>query len=133
MVLIVDDDALVRNLVALELEGMGLSNTILAANGGEALRLLEREEIRPDLIIAERSMPEMDGLRLLRACKKDRRLRDIPFIMMDGEGGSEARIMEAIEAGAGACLAKPFFPDDLQAALEKVGVRGSQASISDRD
>jgi CheY-like chemotaxis protein len=133
MVLIVDDDALVRNLVALELEGMGLSNTILAANGGEALRLLEREEIRPDLIIAERSMPETDGLRLLRACKKDRRLRDIPFIMMDGEGGSEARIMEAIEAGAGAYLAKPFFPDDLQAALEKVGVRGSQASISDRD
>jgi len=122
-VLIVDDDALVRDLVALELEGMGFTSTIQAADGRDALSLLTRRRDRPDLIICEWSLPRMDGLELLRAYRQDPALKEIPFVIMISEGEIEPKILEATEAGAAAYLVKPFSPDDLQAALERIGIR----------
>ena len=119
MVLIVDDDYLVRALLALLVKGIGLTS-IEVAGGREALGILKKREMRPGLIICEWSMPEMDGLELLRAYKQDGALRDIPFIMIDGQGGLEVRMLEASEAGADAYLKKPFFPEELEATVTRI-------------
>ena len=102
---------------------MGFTSTIQAADGRDALRLLTRKRECPDLIICEWSLPRMDGLELLRACRQDPALKEIPFVIMISEGEIEPKILEATEAGAAAYLVKPFSPDDLQAALERIGIR----------
>ena len=97
------------------LKGMCHADTMLASNGREALTLLKR---RPaDLIISAWSMPEMDGLELLNACKEDPALKDIPFALM---GDRHKQTITALEAGADAYLVKPFSPEELQEVLRKV-------------
>ena len=115
-VLIIDDDALIRTLVGMLLNEMGLTDNIWATNGREALTLLQRKPT--DLIISGWSMPEMDSLELLNTCKEDPGLKKIPFIIM---GSGEELRAKALEAGADAYIVKPFFSEDLQEVLEKLG------------
>jgi CheY-like chemotaxis protein len=98
------------------LNEMGLTDNVWATNGREALTLLKRKPT--DLIISGWSMPEMDSLDLLNACKEDPGLKKIPFIIM---GSGEELRAKALEAGADAYIVKPFFSDDLQEVLEKLG------------
>jgi CheY-like chemotaxis protein len=75
-----------------------------------------------DLIISDWSMPVMDGLELLKACKGDAALKHIPFIMSSGQG-EKADILRAIEAGVDAYIVKPFLPNELQDVLDKIMVK----------
>ena len=103
----------------MQLREMGHTEIAWATNGRDALILLK--ERSTDLIISAWSMPEMDGLSLLKACKQDPELKQIPFIMMSTwpEHGPQA-----LEAGADAYLMKPFFPEELQEVLRKVVASG---------
>src|SRR5947207_3008995 len=112
VVLVVDDDAGVRELVRanLELEGYSVRE---AASAAEGLPALEQEP--PDLILLDVMMPEVDGWEMLRCVQERFGVGAIPVIVFSGE--VEERAVSAPEArGARGFLGKPF---DLQRLLDQ--------------
>jgi len=105
-VLIVDDDAWVRLVCAINLEAEGL-HVLQAADGLDALEQACREG--PDLILTDVSMPRFDGFRLTERLRVDERTREIPVIFLSGEveRSNEER---ARALGAVGYWTKPFDP-----------------------
>jgi signal transduction histidine kinase/DNA-binding response OmpR family regulator len=121
-VLVVDDDPMVRNLLAKTLEKEGY-RVISARNGVEALALAR--ERKPQAITLDVLMPQMDGWRALKELKADAELRDIPVIMVTvlNERGM------AIPLGAADFLTKPVDRQRLAAILRDHCASPSSASI----
>ncbi|MBN1410038.1 MAG: substrate-binding domain-containing protein [Spirochaetales bacterium] len=90
-------------------------NVISAGNGREGLDLAVRE--RPDLIISDVMMPEMDGYELTRAIKSDERLKGIPVILLTAKAGTEMKV-EGLESGADDYLSKPFNAKELRVRIK---------------
>lgn len=109
LVVVADDDAGIRELVALHLRSLG-SAVLEAADGEEALRLVLEHE--PDLLVLGWSMPRLSGYGVTREV---RRLvgAHLPVLLMRGSDLS-ADISEVYEAGADAYLKKPFTSDALR-------------------
>jgi two-component system, OmpR family, response regulator ResD len=109
LVVVADDDAAIRQLVALHLHRLGWA-VLEAPDGDEALRLvLERE---PDLLVVGGAMPGLDGYEVTTEVR--RRLEThLPVVLMKGSVLS-ADIADAYEAGADAYLKKPFTSDELR-------------------
>ncbi|HEX2141670.1 MAG TPA: response regulator [Candidatus Limnocylindria bacterium] len=102
-VLIVEDDAALRDIYAGALSGFG-HDVRAAAEGGEALSLLENGW-KPCLIFLDLRMPGIDGWELTRRVRADDRWRDIPIVVV----AAHFRIdHEARELGAAGWLQKPF-------------------------
>jgi len=112
-ILVVDDNADMREYVQ-DLLGWRF-HVVLAGNGKQALA--EAAQHRPDLILTDVMMPEMDGFALLDALRRDPALRGIPVIVLSARAGEEARI-EGIGAGADDYLTKPFSARELVARVE---------------
>jgi len=106
-ILIADDDELILDLLKniLEIERF---NVLKAANGKEALKLLETSKV--DVVISDILMPEMTGLELLVEVKK--RFDHIPILMITGFSGNYS-INDVIDAGADGYFAKPFKNTEL--------------------
>ena len=106
-VLIIDDIEENRLLLQYCLEDDG--HVVWTEPGGiPALERLQKE--RPDIIFLDISMPEMDGIEVLKALKSDQKLKDIPVIMVTALD-MEERIIEALDLGAQDYVSKPFsFP-----------------------
>ena len=110
-VLVVEDSATMRSLIASTLEQMGVPLKIAEASSGfEALRLLPRESY--DLIVTDINMPDINGLELVSFVKTSAAYRSIPLIIISTEG-SERDQAKGLELGADAYLVKPFDPDQL--------------------
>lgn len=105
-VLIVDDDASVRLVCAVNLKAEGL-HVLEAADGLDALEQARRE--RPDLILTDVSMPRLGGFRLAESLRADERTRGIPVILLSGEVGP-SNVQRARALGAVAYWTKPFDP-----------------------
>ena len=127
-VLIVDDDASVRLVCAVNLEAEGL-HVLEAADGLDGLEQARRE--RPDLILTDVSMPRLGGFRLAERLRVDKRTRGIPVIFLSGEVG-QANAQRARALGALAYLTKPFDPRALAAfvANELVAARAMATAAS---
>ena len=69
---------------------------------------------RPDLVLSDVMMPQLDGIGLLRALREDNTLRDIPVILLSARAGDEASV-DGLEAGADDYLVKPFSARELLA------------------
>ena len=108
-ILIVDDDADLRDFLQLMLTSMGFEVTS-AANGQEALDLMERQN--PDLILLDMKMPVMNGWEFCRALES----RDArpPIVVLTAAPDPAAR---AAEAHADGWLGKPFEYADLEATV----------------
>ena len=106
-VLVVEDDAPLREALCDTLELAGYS-VVAAADGGEALRLLERDQV--GIVVSDVQMQPMDGLTLLHRLRETR--PDIPVLMMTAFGDIEHAV-RAMQAGASHYLAKPFEPQRL--------------------
>ena len=104
-VLIVDDSALMRSLIGKIVDGTeGLTVAEKAMNGRFALQKLER--VKPDIIVLDLEMPEMNGIEFLRERKKLN--IDIPVIVLSSIAKEGARItMECLELGASDFVTKP--------------------------
>ena len=106
-VLIVDDDLLIRNLIASILNEIGITKISLAANGLVALERIEQPNSSFDLIICDWMMPQMDGLEFLK------QLRAISyktcFVMLTAKK-EKSDVLDAKEEGVDAYIAKPFTP-----------------------
>jgi len=118
-VLIVEDHPPARHLLESFIGTLGV-RTLLAANGQEALHLLETEPI--DLVVTDFIMPKLDGAFLARTIRERPGLCDIPVLMVSACDDPEHRTMCA-EAGASAFLAKPFRKEGLLAAVESLLAR----------
>jgi CheY-like chemotaxis protein len=79
-ILVVDDDSVIRELLAVVLEEESEHNVVLAANGKEALDRLNETPV--DAIVCDVNMPVMDGLELVRAIRSDPALRQLPVLMI---------------------------------------------------
>lgn len=84
-------------------------------NGKAALNAIRTK--LPDLILSDVMMPEMDGFELLDALQKDKRLKNIPVILISARAGEEAK-MEGLQAGADDYLSKPFSARELLARVK---------------
>ena len=116
-VLIVDDQRSVRQLTRLALENFGVRVIHEAENGVSALQKALSQPI--DLIISEFSMPEMDGLGLLRAVRGHPAVRKLPFILITRRGDREL-VVVAAKAGVNDYLVKPFTEAMLRQKMEEV-------------
>jgi DNA-binding response OmpR family regulator len=112
-VLVVDDEPIVRDVVARYLERDG--HTIIQAGDGETAReLLEREQ--PALVVLDVMLPGLDGLALMRWI---RARSDLPVIMLTARGDESDRIV-GLELGADDYVTKPFSPRELAARVRTV-------------
>jgi len=112
-VLVVDDEPIVRQVVAAYLRQEG-HPTLEAADGRAALELIERSE--PGLIVLDLMLPGIDGLEL---CRLIRGRSDVPVIMLTARGEEADRIV-GLDLGADDYVTKPFSPRELVARVRSV-------------
>jgi len=121
-VLVIDDDAAVRDLLARTLGREGF--TVLTAASGQA-GLRAAREARPDMITLDVVMPGMDGWAVLAALKSDPELGDIPVIMLSIVDEKHL----GVALGAAEYMTKPIERDRLTAILRKYGRAGARRSV----
>lgn len=110
-ILIVDDESLIRDMVDTHLNAAGY-NTVEASNGIEALKILDEDPNKFELVILDRNMPLMNGIELLEKLKAHPILKNVPVIMQTGLS-KKHEILEGLEAGCYYYLTKPFEKDIL--------------------
>ncbi len=118
-IMIIDDSASIRQVVSLTLKGAGYS-VIEALDGVDALKKLKENEI--NMMICDVNMPNMDGLTFVKTVKSDpayNAYKFIPIIMLTTVAEEEKKL-EGQKAGAKAWLVKPFLPERLLSAVEKL-------------
>ena len=109
-ILVVEDDPEMRGYLAKELSE--LYNVLVAANGEDALQLVESQRI--DLVVSDIMMPGIDGVALCNRIKSTTEYCHIPVILLTAAVGMETRI-ETLQAGADGYIEKPFAIELLQA------------------
>lgn len=113
---IVDDSASMRQLVRMTLSGSGY-DVLEACDGEDALNKLQNTRV--NLVISDVNMPKMDGISFLKALKSHPQHRFTPVLMLTTE--SEQTMKQAGQAaGAKAWMVKPFRPEQLLAAVQKL-------------
>ena len=112
-VLLVDDSRTIRNIQKKTFSQLGHEDIMEAADGVEALQQLGQE--RPDLVLIDWNMPNMDGITLVRKIRETDKA--LPLIMCTTEA-EKSRVIEAIKAGVNNYLVKPFTPDTLKEKVE---------------
>ncbi len=112
-VVLADDNADMRDYVRRLLSTD--YRVVAVADGAEALRIATTR--KPDLVITDVMMPNLDGFGLLKALREDPRTAPIPVVMLSARAGEEARV-EGLKAGADDYLTKPFSAREL---LARVG------------
>lgn len=118
-VLVVDDEERLTSLVKTYLEQAGF-RAVTAKNGREALFLARQE--KPDLIILDIMMPEMDGLEFIRQHRKE---RETPIILLTAKVEDMDKLV-GLEMGADDYVTKPFSPRELIARVRTVLRRSGQ-------
>lgn len=116
LVLIVDDDADLRELLRTNLESEGYL-VREAASAQEGLEALDEEP--PDLILLDVMMPHVDGWEMLRRVRERHGVEAIPVVMFSGKI-AEDEAAAAQEAGAQAFIGKPFDPEQLLASTKQL-------------
>ena len=112
-VLVVEDESSIASFVALYLKNAGYS-VRTAATGAEGLAQVESE--RPDLIVLDLMLPDVDGIEVCRRIRKD---SDVPILMLTARDEDVDKII-GLEVGADDYLTKPFNPRELVARVKSV-------------
>jgi two-component system chemotaxis response regulator CheY len=113
-VLVVDDAAFMRKMVSDALSGGGHEIVGEAANGSEAVQRFQ--ELRPDVMTLDITMPEKDGL---AALKEIIAVDPGAKVIMCSALGQESKVLESIKLGAKDFVVKPFQADRVLSAIEK--------------
>ena len=115
-ILIVEDEAAVRELLAATLLGAGYQ-VLEAANGSEAQDIVETG--RPALILLDWMLPGMSGLEFAKWLKNDQQLSDLPVIMLTARDEENYKVL-GLEAGIDDYVTKPFSTRELLARIKAV-------------
>jgi two-component system chemotaxis response regulator CheY len=111
-ILIVEDSATMRSLLASALEDLDVAVKITEASSGfEALRCLPREQY--DLVVTDINMPDINGLELVSFVKSNEKYKGIPLVIVSTESSDRDR-EKGLGLGADAYLVKPFEADALR-------------------
>jgi twitching motility two-component system response regulator PilG len=113
-ILVVDDSATVRKLIAGKLEKSG-HEVICAVDGVDALEKIE--EIVPDLILLDINMPRMDGYQVCKLIRNNHATENVPVVMISGKDGFFDKVRGRMSGTTG-YITKPFGPETLMKALE---------------
>lgn len=116
-ILIVDDSRTIRQQVSFTLTKGGYQ-VVEAEDGIQGIEKLKSEG-DVAMVISDVNMPNMDGLEMLENISKDASIKKVPIIMLTTEGSGDL-INRAKSAGAKGWLVKPFEPDQLIAAVNKL-------------
>lgn len=116
LILIVDDSEKIRQILSQALAGKGFQ-VITAENGKQALRCIQN--LRPDLILSDIDMPEMNGVDFFKKIHNDALLSTIPFVLMSSNS-DRAVMRRMFEWGAAAYLIKPFHLEQAILTVEKL-------------
>jgi CheY-like chemotaxis protein len=116
-ILVVEDEADIRELVAFSLVNFGNFEVVKARNGVEAVTVAKEE--KPDLILMDVRMPKMTGYEACAQLKEIPETRDIPVVFLSAKG-QEAEIQQGIDAGAIEFILKPFAPDELTVKVRNI-------------
>lgn len=115
-ILVVEDDAPVRNLITTTLKAHDYKH-IIAENGEEAIR--QASTCNPDIVLLDLGLPDMDGVEII---KKIRTWSNMPIIVISARSEDSDKI-EALDNGADDYLTKPFSVEELLARLRVTGRR----------
>lgn len=114
-ILIVDDAAFMRMMIKDILNKNGYEVVGEADNGARAIE--KYKELKPDLVIMDITMPEVDGIQAVKEIKK---FDENAKIIMCSAMGQQAMVIESIQAGARDFIVKPFQADRVLEAVKKV-------------
>jgi two-component system chemotaxis response regulator CheY len=115
-IMIVDDSISIRQVVGIALKGAGY-DVIEGRDGKDALSKLTGQKVH--LVISDVNMPNMDGISFVKALKALPNYRFTPVIMLTTET-AESKKQEGKDAGAKAWVVKPFKPEVLLGAVQKL-------------
>ncbi len=115
-VLVVEDEAAIAELVAINLRHAGFEVTV-AADAEAAQRAIDR--VLPELVVLDWMLPGTSGVQLARRWRAEARTRDLPLIMLTARA-DEADKIGGLDAGADDYLTKPFSPKELLARIRAV-------------
>jgi len=115
-ILVVDDSASLRQVVAIALKGAGY-DVVEASDGNDALKKLTGDKVH--LVISDVNMPGMDGITFVQEMKKQAAYKFTPVIMLTTEAGEDMKA-RGQAAGAKAWVVKPFRPEQMLNAVSKL-------------
>ncbi len=115
-ILVIEDDREIRDLLVHYLRKEGFRPSV--APDGESGLARARAD-KPDLILLDILLPEMDGLELLRRIRADREIAATPVVMLTAKGDETDRVV-GLELGADDYIAKPFSPREVVARIRAV-------------
>lgn len=124
-ILVVDDEPEIVQIAKDFLEHAGF--TVLTASGGNAA-VNQAKRSKPDLIVLDLGLPDLDGLDVTRTLRRD---MDVPIIMLTARGEESDKLV-GLELGADDYITKPFSPKELVARV-RVVLRRIDASIAFKD
>jgi two-component system KDP operon response regulator KdpE len=113
LILIADDEPRITKLVSIALSEEGF-RVVSASTGTEAIRLAE--EYRPDVVLLDIVMPDLDGIEVMRQMRET---RSVPVILVTAKG-STADKAKGLDFGADDYISKPFHPDEMAARVRAV-------------
>ena len=116
-ILIVDDMSTMRRIIKNLLNQLGFKNIDEAEDGAIALQKLKKN--RYDFVVTDWNMPNMSGLELVQAIRKDPDLKHLPVLMVTAEAKKENVIL-ALKAGVNNYIVKPFPAEVLKEKIEKI-------------
>jgi two-component system alkaline phosphatase synthesis response regulator PhoP len=127
-VLLVEDEQDVAELIRYNLSKEGY-DVVLTSNGNDALRLAR--DHRPDVLLLDIMVPQLNGWEVCRRIKKDPELAAIPVIMVSGRVEEGDKVL-GFEVGADDYVTKPFSPRELIARIRAVLRRGRAADVKEK-
>ena len=120
-ILIIDDEQAIAGALRIRLSAVGYE-VILASDGRSGL--VEAENHRPDAILLDIRMPDMDGYEVCRHLKANPELASIPVIFVSANATETTR-QKAYEVGGSVFISKPYEPKDIMDAIESVVSRAA--------
>jgi two-component system chemotaxis response regulator CheY len=118
-ILLVDDSLTVRKVIAkaLDMAEVDIGELYEAANGAEALEVLEQEWV--DLVFADIMMPVMDGEEFVKTLHETGAIAELPVVIVSS-AGSEPRVRRLKELGVRDYIQKPFTPEQIREVVDAV-------------
>lgn len=114
-ILLVDDSRTIRNIQKKALADIGLTDVVEAVDGLEALACIQAQ--RPDLMLVDWKMPNMNGITLVRKVRESD--QTLPIIMVTTEA-EKTRVVQALKAGVNDYVVKPFSAETLAEKIRRV-------------
>ena len=118
-ILIVEDEPDALELIGYNVREAGM-NPVFASNGTQALEVARTT--RPELIVLDLILPELDGLEVCKLLQRDPHTQSIPIVMLSGRTSEMDRVV-GLELGASDYLTKPFSPRELMLRIRKLLLR----------